>query len=249
MKKVYQVEYAGHAIRYSFLCPYTRYDFHDYIRPAEGEEYDIRVSPELIELGRKELPEDSSDHYVEYRCLIPLTARALLKWNACIFHSASFVMGGYAWLVTAPSGTGKTTQYFNWQRLFPGEITMISGDMPVLTPQEDGSILVSGTSWNGKECIGSKQMAPLGGIALLEQAGENILSQMKPKDCILPFFNQFIVRPETEGEIRSLACLMEKLLTAAPVWKLRNKGDDDSTRMLRGQFMDRLAALKGGLDG
>lgn len=249
MKKVFQVEYAGHAVRYSFLYPYTRYDFRDYIRPAEGEEYDIRVWPELIELGRKLLPEDSADHYVEYRCLIPLTARALLKWNASIFHAASFVMGGYAWLVTAPSGTGKTTQYFNWQRLFPGEITMISGDMPVLTPQEDGSILVSGTSWNGKENIGSKLSAPLGGVVLLEQAGENTLSPMEPKDCILPFFNQFIVRPETEDEIRSLALLMEKLLTVAPVWKLRNKGDDESTKLLRGLFMERLAALKGGSDG
>lgn len=249
MKKVFEVEYAGHAVRYSFLYPATRYHFREYIRPAEGEEYDIRVSPNLIERGKKLLPEDSTVQYVEYRCMIPLTAKALLKWNACIFHSVSFIMGGYAWLLTAPSGTGKSTQYFNWERLFPGEITMISGDMPVLTPMEDGTILVSGSSWNGKEGIGGRHEAPLGGVVLLEQAGENTVAEMTPAECILPFFGQFIVRPETEEEIRSLALLMEKLLTAAPVWKLRNKGDDESTEMLRRLLMDRLCELKGGSDG
>ncbi|MBR0136455.1 MAG: hypothetical protein IJM18_09640 [Clostridia bacterium] len=248
MKKVYQVEYAGHLIRYSFMFPGTMYNFRNYIRPAEGDQYDIRVTPELVEIGKELLPEDSSDAYVEYRLMIERTALELLRWDCCIFHSAAFVFEGRAWLLAAPSGTGKTTQFLNWQRLHPGEIRMICGDMPVLEPRPDGSIRVHSTSWCGKETIGSRELtAPLSGVILLEQGSENTIGPMQPADAILPFFEQFIVRPETEAQILALSRLMDRLLEF-PVYKFVNLGDDGSTELLRECIM-RFNGAKGGCDG
>ena len=233
MKRVFAVEYAGHEVRYSFLYRGTMLNFRNYIRPVTGEEFDIRVTPELMETGRKLLPEYRDD-YVEYRLLIELTSRFLLKWGCCIFHSAAFVCGGKAWLLAAPSGVGKTTQFLNWQRLHPGETRMITGDMPVIEPREDGAVMIHSSPWCGKENFGNRDLrAPLGGVVLLEQGGENRLGPLEPRDAIIPFFNQAIVMPETEEEIRALAKVMDRMMRAGRLAKFINNGDDASTEMLR----------------
>lgn len=248
MENVYEVEYAGRSVRYSFIFPLTKYYFRGFIRRAQGEEYDIRVSPELFRLGRELMPEETNDAYLEYRLLIELTEQLLLDGGCCMFHSVAFTLGGRAWLLTAPSGTGKTTQYLNWQRLFPGEIEMICGDMPVLELTHEG-VRVHATSWCGKENFGTKSLsAPLGGIVLLEQAGENELTPMEPHDAIFPFFTQFLVRPETEERILALAALMDAMLST-PLMRFCNLGDDASTEMLRTNILMTLEGTKGAANG
>ncbi len=227
------MKYAGHPLRYSFLYPGTRFLMCPLPARAEGEAFDVSVTPALHALGRTELPPDSTDQYVEYRCLIELTARALLRYDCTILHAASFVWRDRAWLLTAPSGTGKTTQFLNWQRLFPGELTMISGDMPVLEAREDGGIWVHPSAWNGKERLFSRQSAPLGGLVLLEQGPENRIAPLVPEKCLMPLFRQIMARPETEDEIRRMARLLDRTLRTAPAWTYTNLGDDASTLLLR----------------
>lgn len=247
MEEVFNVEYAGHEIRYSFISRSTRYRFRDFIRPADGVEYDIRVTHELMEAGRSLLPEGTEDGYVEYRLLIERTALELLQWGCCMFHSVAMLYRGRAWLFAAPSGTGKTTQFLNWQRAFPGEIGMICGDMPVVEPRADGSVWVHPSPWCGKENLGDRSLkAPLGGIVILEQYNENSILPVEPSEAIMPFFHQFILRPETEEQILSLTALMERMLKAVPVWRMKNRGDDASTEMLRGQISEHADELNGG---
>ena len=244
--RIYAVEYAGRTLRYSFLYSGTRFNFRSYIRAEESEDFDIRITQELMEIGRPLLPPGTSDAYVEYRIMISETSRELLRFGCCLFHAVAFVYRGYAWLLTAPSGTGKTTQFLNWQRLHPGEVEMICGDMPVLEPREDGTLWVHSTSWCGKESLGKKGLcAPLAGIILLEQGKENTLSPLPPRDAIFPFFQQFMVRPETETQILALARLMDRLLTDVPLWKFVNLGDDASTEMIRDTFNRRMQELNG----
>ncbi len=234
MLKTYEVSYAGHTIRYSFVNPETKRCFRRFLQRSDSECFDVRATQGEIEQVRPLLPPDAKDAYVEYRALIGLTAKALLPYDCCIFHSASFVWQGRAFLLAAPSGTGKTTQYLNWQRLFPGEITMISGDMPVLERREDGSVWAHPTSWNGKENIGNRICAPVGGIVLLEQGKENRIRPLSAREAVMPFFEQFIVRPETEAEILALARLMDQMLQKAPCFRFVNQGDEASTALLRG---------------
>ena len=207
--------------------------FAPYHRVSMGPEYDVESSLSRIEEARSFLPDGTPDGFVEYKSLIGLTAVELLKYDCCIFHSASFVWRGRTFLLTAPSGTGKTTQYLNWQRLFPSEITMICGDMPVLERREDGSVWAHPSSWNGKEKIGSRLCAPVAGIVLLEQGKENHIRPLSARDAVMPFFEQFVVRPDTEEQIRALARLMDQMLRNIPCFKFVNLGDDASTTLLR----------------
>ena len=232
-KKVYQLNYGGHPVRYSFLYPQTYALLRPLPRLTAEAEPDVVVTQEMIDRVRRLFPADTTDSFLEYRCLIGLTAQKLLQYGCCIFHAVSFVFRGRAWLLTAPPGTGKTTQFLNWQRLHPGEITMISGDLPVLEGRGDGSVWVYPTSWNGKEDIGSRISAPLGGIIVLEQGSEDRIAPLPTCESVRPLFRQFMVQLETEEEILALARLLEQALTAAPCWKMINRGGDESTELLR----------------
>ena len=233
MKKVYEITLAGRPIRYSFQNSGTKRYLIRYLQRSEADSPDILAVGEELAVFRTFFPEKTGGDYVEYRLLSDLTARELLRWDCCIFHSVSFVWKGKAFLLSASSGTGKTTQYLNWQRLFPGEITMISGDMPVLERREDGSVWAHPSPWNGKEKIQNSISAPVCGIVLLSQGEENAISPLTPGDAVMPFFDQFVVRPETEEQIYALARLMDQILRNIPCYKLVNRGDDASTMLLR----------------
>lgn len=231
--KIYEVHYAGNPIRYAFINQKARRLFKRHLKLSVSQDFDIRSTQERIERARRLLPPDSEDFYIEYRTLISLTAKELLKYGCCIFHCVSFIYKGYAWLLSAPSGTGKTTQYFNWNRLFPGEIEMISGDMPVLKLEQECQLSVHPSPWNGKEDIGSMNSAPLGGIIYLEQGNDNLISSLSVSEGLINIFRQFIVVPETEDQILSLTKLIEAMFVHYPVMKFTNRGDDQSTELLR----------------
>ena len=241
---IYQVELAGHPLRYSLHRPETHYCFGEYMHGVTGEEYDVRASDELLAHVRTLLPENTKDYYLEYRTLILATSHPLLRYGCCLFHAVAFLWQGRAWLVTGPSGVGKTTQFRNWQQLFPGEITMICGDMPVLEGRDDGSVWVHPSPWNGKERMGDRSLrAPLGGVVRLIQGNENYIYTLPVCDAILAMLRQFMVRPEDEAEILALTGLVERCLRYAPVWLLTNRGDDASTQLLRQTLLE---SMKGG---
>lgn len=239
MDKVYQAMYAGHPVRFAFLDPRTRQLFKFWLKPVDGASYDVMATPELLERVRPYMPENSQEYYVEYKALIGPTSEFLLQYRCCIFHAVAFLWNGRAWLLTAPSGTGKSTQFLNWRRLHPGEITMISGDMPLLEQRDDGNFWVYATNWNGKEGIGSFFSAPLGGIILLEQGKENQVESLPAREAIPALLQQFGVFFETEKEILTVCEMLDGIMSRYPAWKLVNRGDDASTELLRRTLAER----------
>ena len=244
-ERIYETEYAGHTVRYRFLCRGTRSFFGPWLRRAEGEDHDVFVTPERLALARDLLRRDLaarhipdpgySDAYVEFRTQTELSSHPLLRHGCCFFHAAAFLWRSRAWLLAGPSGVGKSTQFLNWQRCFPGELTMLCGDMPVLERRPDGSVWAWPSPWNGKERLGDRHSpaAPVGGLVVLEQGPENVVAPLSVQDAIPALFRQFIVTPDTEAEALALTSLMDALLRSVPVWKLTNRGDDDSTELLR----------------
>ncbi len=233
---------AGHKVLVSFLYPFTRFMLRPLPARAPGQIAELFATSDLIERGRRFLEADSSDAYVEYRCFIGLSSRWLLRFHACVFHAVAFSWRGRAWLVAAPSGIGKTTQYLNWQRLFPGEIQMISGDMPILEAVDGEHILIHPSSWNGKENLYGASAAPLGGLVYLVQGNEDKMLPFPPKEAVIPLLRQFMVLPETEQEALQLASLLEKVFQTVPCRQFINRGGDESTVLLRDTlsgFLDR----------
>lgn len=55
-------------------------------------------------------PQPYTDEYLETIVLYRKLSEPLLQRNCLIFHGAAVAVNGYAYLFTAKSGTGKTTQ-------------------------------------------------------------------------------------------------------------------------------------------
>ena len=170
--------------------------------------------------------------YNEYSAFSYSVSDALLGMDFCIMHAAALRRGDKAYLITAPSGVGKSTQVRTLTELYPDEFTVISGDRPVLEAKDDGTVFVHPSPWNGKEGWAGAGPAPLSGIIMLERGEENRVVQIAAKQAAVNIFTAIFQTAENEGNVLAAAAFAEKLLNCASVWRFTNAGVPDSTRLL-----------------
>lgn len=234
--EVYTADLADRTIRYAFRYSGTERYMHPYLKQCEDTQWDILADQAYIERQRPYYTECTEDGYVEYKSLIGLTSLFLLPKGCCVFHGAAFIWKERAWIITAPSGTGKTTQYKNWKILYGPEVEMICGDMPILDFDREDGIWVHPSPWNGKERLKGSGVGKLGGIVYLEQGKNNVMERWRPEESVVPILQQFAVSPETKEDIRLLERMEDKLLKRVPVWKFVNTGDRSSSELMRSVF-------------
>lgn len=175
--------------------------------------------------------------YTEYTVLTAFVSDALLEADRVIFHGVALRWRDRAWLITAPSGVGKSTQFKHLSALRPGEFSVICGDRPVLEfrPADaaaTGGIWVHPSPWNGKESWQGAEPAPLGGIISLRRGEENSLKAVSPRDIALEIFPQFLQSCREAENIRRVAALETRMLEAVPLWRLTTFQVPDSTKLL-----------------
>ena len=235
VERLYVLDCGGFSLRYSFLYQETAELFGRYIMCDNNEAaYSvIRVTPKSLEESRWLVDEgEVSKPFLEFQTLMLATGNALLAHGRALFHGAALFWKERAWIITAPSGTGKTTQLRLWMKLLRGDAKLINGDKPILECRSDGTVWVWSSPWRGKEKMGKAGIgAPLGGIILLEQGQYNNIDRMKPSDAVIPLFVEFISIPEDAVQIRGQANILEQMLNSVPVWKLVNTGDDASAAL------------------
>ena len=202
----------------------------------------ISVSKTFLEDNRWLVnPKEMSPSFLEFQALMLETGNCLLKYHRALFHGAALLWRGFAWIITAPSGTGKTTQLRLWKKLLKNDIRIINGDKPLLWCRDDGSVSVFSSPWRGKERYGVKGLtAPLGGIILLSQNQKNEIRRLRPEEAVLPLYMEFITFPETKEQILLQAELLRGILETIPVWKLDNLGDEASAELTLNTIMAKL---------
>ena len=170
------------------------------------------------------------ESFQEYSLLVAAASRCLLRRERVVYHGVAVKIGGRAWLITAPSGTGKTTQYVHLRNLYGDRICLVSGDKPILERSGD-RVFVHPSPWPGKECFPGGPGGELAGIVLLEQAQANSAVRLSTREAVFPVFREFLYARDTEEEARAVGRIAEAMLRL-PVWKLRNRGDEASARLL-----------------
>ena len=180
---------------------------------------------------KDQLTNDFPPDYLEFNAMTLPICDYLMERDRMIFHGVSFAWRGGAYILTARSGTGKTTQYKNWRRVFRDEVHILNGDEPCLWFRGDGSVWSYPSPWRGKERYGSFESLPLRGIVLLEQAEEDRIIRLTDQEAAVPLFRQIFYSTKTEDCIRDAARLTDRLIRSVPVWKLQNRGTKDSARL------------------
>ena len=229
--QIYELNVGGRSVRYRLREPETKTFFTLPLQSCRDGAYDIFLTREQMDFGRTFFPPNVSEAWLEYKLLLGKTAEVLLRGSASILHAVAMSWRERAWLLCAPSGTGKTTQFVLWKRLLGDEVRLLSGDQPVVTMEPDGTILVWASAWTGKErWIDIPGPVKLGGVIFLAQAPYNELTAPEPGTFAKQMIETFSCRPETEADVRSFAALADGILRH-PVWLLRNRGDPASAQM------------------
>lgn len=170
-----------------------------------------------------------SPEYAEFIHLRRIAGVGLTRFHRAIFHGVAFIYGGGAYILTAPSGTGKSTQIRNLRKMYGDSYRIISGDKPILYLGTSGEVIVNPSPWNGKEFWGGMEKAVLRGIVILEQGKENVIRRLTSEQALLPIMQQFLYTTTDETGIRVMCRLADVMLTKTPVFSYANTGDDKSS--------------------
>ncbi len=116
-------------------------------------------------------------------------------------HSASILYRDRLWLISAPSGTGKSTHAGIWNKVYG--IPVINGDLNCIDVSKL-PLIVKGTPWCGTSGIYDNKTYRLGGIILISQGKENIVTPAERMDnVILSAANRLISPSWTKDMLKS----------------------------------------------
>ena len=99
-----------------------------------------------------------------------------------LMHASVIRCDGKGYLMTAPSGTGKSTHTRLWYDNIPG-CDLMNDDNPVVRIV-DGSPIVYGSPWSGKTPCYRNVQAPIGGIVRIKQQPYNSIRRLSPLESL-----------------------------------------------------------------
>lgn len=132
-------------------------------------------------------------------------------------HSSSVVSQGKAILFSARSGVGKSTHAELWKQYegteeFNGDINLVGF--------ENGRPYVYGIPWCGTSDVFHDGCYELTGVALLEQASENTITELDECDKVLMLLHRYISLMWDEKQLDICLEMAEKLSETVPVFKM-----------------------------
>lgn len=181
-----------------------------------------RSEPDMIISGNWEKLKESQPHLSVEDCEYLATGGSfynqLLQFDGMMLHASAVVMDGYAYLFSAPCGTGKSTHTNIWLKIFDGQAYMLNDDKPALR-REDGVWYAYGTPWSGKHDISTNVRVPVAGICFLHQAKDNSIKPLTGPKTIVSLLEQ-TGRPADARLRIKLMELLDQLINEIPIWQM-----------------------------
>lgn len=237
------ISLAGLRIPLLLRSPVAAEYFRDYLldirkTKCPGESRSISVETRPAFLSDERLAEaisltGSRAAYAEYAFIIEDVERCIAPVGRSFFHGAAVLYKGGVYLLAGRSGIGKSTQYRNLSELYGDEVDILNGDKPVLEFANDGRIIVHSSPWMGKERWGSAGLAvPLRCIVCLEQSDQNQIERISTVEALPTVYRQFIFKQDTSEMVNRICDYTERILSEVPVYRMSNRGDPESSKML-----------------
>lgn len=179
-----------------------------------------------------------SDTYIQWNIyhacqLIGISFRNyLISMSGIQIHSSSFSVDGKGVIVSAPSGTGKSTHTRLWKELYGDRVTLINDDRPAIR-FIDNVPMLCGTPWSGSTDVFCNMKVPLNCIVMLERSPENSIErldmnralQLLMPRCFLPYYDQ---------EMMNKAMItLENLVGVIPIYLLKCRPDYEAVELVR----------------
>ncbi len=111
-------------------------------------------------------------------CMMMAFAFSSADKQTVLLHASVIRKDGKGYLMTAPSGTGKSTHTWLWYKNIPG-CDLMNDDNPVVRIV-DGTPIVFGSPWSGKTPCYRNIQAPVGAMVRIQQKPKNEIRRLSP---------------------------------------------------------------------
>ena len=219
-------EIAGIRFQTDLADPYTRQYIADYRIEADNAPETLNVTQEDIAFEREIQPEAPEGMLISVALCRKLSKLLLYRYNGIFLHAAALLYKGKAYMFVAPSGTGKTTHIMLWKKCLGDAVAVLNGDKPFMR-LENGSITVYSGPWRGKEGLGMKASAPLGGVIFLHRGEENTIRQAGVPEALQKLLMSTVFPEDAEGRTKALD-FMGHICTTVPVGILHCNMKDEA---------------------
>ena len=154
----------------------------------------------------------------------------LLNFDGMLLHASAVMLDDWAYLFSAPSGTGKSTHTTLWRKVFGEDRALILNDDKPALRFENGRFYAYGTPWSGKTDMNINRRVPLAGICMLGRGERNEIEPFTGADAVHALLEQTI-RPKNAAKTVKLLELVDKLFAQVPVWKMKCNMDPEAARV------------------
>lgn len=234
----FTMEIAGLVVCVQPLFQSTR----EYCRPYltdQTPEFFVEVTREDLIYEQRKLEQEAIEEGLKIRIFKePFLERAtiqrkiadyLVERNTLMLHGSTVAVDGYAYLFTAPCGTGKSTHTRLWRELFGDRAIMVNDDKPFLriTPTD---VLAYGSPWSGKHGLANNVCVPLKGICSLNRGKENVIRPVEASDLIGLLRHQ-VHTPDDPSLRQKVYSLVDILAERVPLWELDCNKEPDAAKV------------------
>ena len=216
----------------------TREYCRDYLSDIDADFF-VEVTKEDLAYEQKMLDQEAVEEGLKFRKFSgPFLERAsiqrkiayeLLKRDTVLLHGSTVGVDGYAYLFTAPCGTGKSTHTRLWREVFGSRAVMVNDDKTFLRITPSG-VLAFGSPWSGKHGLATNICLPLRGICFLSRGKENVIQPELPEEAMPEMLHQCLI-PEDAAGANQAHGLLERLAQVVPLWKLECTKDQEAAHV------------------
>lgn len=156
-------------------------------------------------------------------------ATELLPFDVILMHGSVISTAEKGYMITAPSGVGKTTRSRIWTECIPDSV-IVNGDKPLLQVTDD-CIYAYGTPWCGKEGWNANTSVPLQAIFLLERSEKgNWITGMSFAEAFPQLLHQTF-RPDDANAKRKTLQLLQKMAGKVRIYRFCSEPTAEAVRM------------------
>lgn len=198
---------------------YTKEYLKDYLSTSQTYDFQVAIDDEMLRYEKQITADTLDDHYYEITAILRQICKVVLeKYNGFFLHCSCFELDSNAYVITAKSGTGKSTHARLFRQYFGDRITMINDDKPIVRLIDD-EFIIYGTPWNGKHSISNNIKAPIKAIFYLNQSKENKVVRCDALSAMTKLLTQTVL-PNDKSSMNTLLDMLEKLVSNTPVFDL-----------------------------
>lgn len=221
---------AGLNAEYNCIFPLLKNRSEKYLA-SDGAKADFSVAldEDFFKRQRERYP-DVSDENHEYMGMGTAFYKKLLAFDGIMLHASAVAVDGYAYLFSAPSGTGKSTHTSFWQELLGEDRAVIINDDKPAIRKIDGEYFAFGTPFSGKHDISINRGFPVKGICFIRRGETNRIRYIDKSNAVGPLFYQTI-RPSEEENMELLCANVDGILKKISFYELECLPNIDAARL------------------